>query len=169
MDDQTKIQVLMIYYEHWGKYEIRARKAAKGSKLTMDIFNKEYLYSESASLSDSIHILLDRYSGLHMTDLYKDLVSDLLKDCGGFYDDDWHLDDTRYSNEDLLFDKKYRFESNSGALSGECSEILYDDQFTEEHIASVEAIVALKPIHYCDDEDYDFLSEWDEEEEEEEL
>lgn len=42
MDDTTKMRVLMIYYEHWGKEEARIRKNQLAMKETDDIFRRHF-------------------------------------------------------------------------------------------------------------------------------
>lgn len=40
MNDDTKIQVLMIYFRHWGNDEIRIRKSTQGIQKTDAIFHE---------------------------------------------------------------------------------------------------------------------------------
>jgi hypothetical protein len=42
MDDRTKIAVLMIYYQHWGKEEIHLRKVAHGIQETEKVFRHHF-------------------------------------------------------------------------------------------------------------------------------
>lgn len=149
MDEQTKIRVLMIYYNHWGKDEIRLRKTIDGLNKTISILKNEYASYNDLTLSDALGSLFYQYSDVHISILYKDMIDVLLKDYGGFYDDERNFGDYD-EQDDLLFDRKYNFEENTGDLSQEGSSILYNDNFTHHHVLSVESIVALKPIHYYD-------------------
>lgn len=42
MDDTLKIRVLMIYYEHWGKEEVRIHKDLDGLRRFHKLVQKEY-------------------------------------------------------------------------------------------------------------------------------
>lgn len=158
MDDEIKIQILMIYYNHWGKYEINSRKVVSGIKKTMNFLNKEFVYND-LSLQQSLKSLFYNYSDDHISSVYKLLIELLLEDYGGYYDDDWNYE--LENEDDLLFDKKYLLEQNIGDLSSESSDILYSDDFNASHRLSVEAIVGLKPIHQYDS---DFFWEYSKDE-----
>ena len=146
MDDQQKIKAIMVYYNHWGRDEINARKILHGLRLTTSLLVKEYVHS-GMSLYESLTSLFYNYSEEHVSNLCKDLIDLLLRDCGEFYNDDWMISDEIYSMDDHLFDRKCLFESNSGDLGKESSRFFYSDNFDYRNVLSVESIVALKPLH----------------------
>jgi hypothetical protein len=55
MDDATKIQVLMIYYQHWGKDEIKAQQDQNGLQRTMDKIY--HLFRSKNPSSASFHLV----------------------------------------------------------------------------------------------------------------
>ena len=67
MDDFLKIKVLMIYYDHWGKEEIKARKIAGGMRKTISSLT-EHFQTDDDTLNDALKrmfhdLFLDRFCG----------------------------------------------------------------------------------------------------------
>lgn len=143
MDDSIKIKVLMIYYDHWGKKEIRARKAVDGLNRTM------FLLSERFHTDDDTEYTLD--TGLirlfhYMSDdelpyLWTEFVDIFLADCGGCFEP--VLVGDPYDEEEMLFDRKIMLEDHLNITNDETSDIIYDNDFGYEDALSVDAIVAL--------------------------
>ena len=153
MDDAMKLKVLMIYYDHWGKDEIKARKISYGIKETMDILKARYeiTYIDEEDGEDeedkiSLETRLRRYfyylcnEDLHY--LWTEFAEIFLSDCGGCIEPSNSLDDY-YDNEDLLIDRKLMLEDNLNILNEETADIIYDNDFGYEQALSVDAIVAL--------------------------
>lgn len=176
IQDDVKIQALMIYYKHWGNEQNSKRKIIHGfTKLKKCVF--EYTKTTIETAIKNYNIIDDEeddevVAGLeeHLDKLEKNPSSlcECLQKC---FDDEPLFDDETvaelsYQNYiyflDLLFED-YGYDVSSPKLptdediinqkknsldyfcdmSDEAHDILYEDDFTEDHILSVEAIVAL--------------------------
>lgn len=130
MDDTTKMRVLMIYYEYWGKEEIRTRKTVCGLHSTLKIIEDhiqnydDYFYY----FCHDIYFLWTEF-----TDMF-------LKDCGGCFDA--VRDGFYYDEQDLLLNRKMRLEEHMSGTS-DANHLLYHDEFRYNNILSVDAILAL--------------------------
>lgn len=128
MDDNTKIRVLMIYYEHWGKEEIRAQKASRGMEETMRMLDQ----LDVEALLESFYHVCDR-DDIHF--LWTEFVHVFLQDCGGCLDP--IVGEDFFDPEELLFSRMVRLTHNLNLNLNWVDGFEYDDAL------SVDAIVAL--------------------------
>lgn len=151
MDDTLKLKVLMIYYDHWGKDEIKARKTSHGVKKTMELLKARYEIDDLDEEDDdeektSLETRLKRYfyylcnEDLHY--MWVEFAEIFLNDCGGCVEPYNPLEDL-YDNEEMLFDRKIMLEDNLNIVNEETSDIIYDNDFGYDEVLSVDAIVAL--------------------------
>lgn len=141
MDDADKIRVLMIYWQHWGREEARARRASGGIRETIRLLGVFCGDDDEdpAPLEDKLRRVLGCVGSSSY--LWAECADVLLHDCGGCFpppDDDLYDDD-----EELLFDRKILLDDNLGPRSEDASYMIYDEDFRYEHVLSVDAIVAL--------------------------
>lgn len=149
MDDASKIAVLMIYYQHWGKDEIRARKTLYGMKQTLKILGDDMITGDKTleyELKRRFAFLFENEDTYYM---WTEIVDILLQDFGGCFETIWK--DGLYNEEDMLLDRKILLEDNLGDVPP--IDLIYDDDdFGYKEILSVDAIVALPVITPLDDE-----------------
>lgn len=144
MDDTLKIKVLMIYYDHWGKDEINARKVVYGINKTKELLSGQYAVN-GRTLEDGLRRIFLYLCNEETYYLWIEFVDVLLQDYGGCFDYD--KDGEYYYEGDFIFDRKMLLEDHLEGLF--CSEtefydILYDHHFSANDILSVDAIVALR-------------------------
>lgn len=141
MDDARKIAALMIYYQHWGKEEIRARRAAHGWDRTRRLLD-EHLWEGGETLLERTRRFVSAHS---VSNIWVELMDVLLGgECIGWGEE-------YAEEEDLLFDRKTLLEENLGFLGDISVGVLYDDGFQWGDVLSVDAIVALPPLHHKTD------------------
>lgn len=171
MNNNHKIQALMIYYQHWGNEQNHKRKIIHGlTKLKKCVF--EYTETTIKTAIENYDILDDEEAIAefeeHLDKLRKNPSS--LYEClqKGFedeplfegesgtelsyynclyfiqllFEEDYGFCEKLPTEEDILDQKKNSLDYFC-EMSEEAYDILYDDDFTEEHVLSVEAIVAL--------------------------
>lgn len=142
MDDCMKIKVLMIYYDHWGAQEIRARKAVDGINKTISLL-KDRFQTEEHSLEHGMkrffHYMCDDEAHFVCTEF----VDIFLEDCGGCFEPIWTGDPYDYDEEEMIFDRKILLEDHLNIVNDETADIIYDQDFGHDDALSVEAIVAL--------------------------
>lgn len=136
MDDNTKIKTLMIYYEHWGKDEIRAQKVVHGLGHTMSQLKEGFLM-ENDRLYDQLNQLFTFYSH-DLLDRWNEIAQRLLGETMCFSHGEEFLDE-----EDRLFDKKVILEHKLNIFQAEASDMIYNIDFGYENVLSVDAIIAL--------------------------
>lgn len=140
MDDTLKIRVLMIYYHHWGKDEINARKTVSGLNQTIR-FLQDRFQTEEYSMMEGLKRMFS-YLSEDRSFVCSEFVDLFLQDVGGCFDSFLTYDDF-YDEEELLFDKKVLLEENLSILSEDAGYLLYDPEFSHHNVLSVDAIVAL--------------------------
>lgn len=133
MDDNTKIRVLMIYYEHWGKEEIRAQKALRGIEETMRMLDE----LDVEALLESFHHVCDPYD-IHF--LWTEFINVFLRDCGGCLDP--IVGEDFFDPEELLFSRMVRLKHNLNR-NHLLHNLSWMDDFEYHDALSVDAIVAL--------------------------
>jgi hypothetical protein len=74
MDDQTKIQVLMVYYQHWGNEQNKIRKTMNGVQKFQQFYNENEFMMRMSCRS---------YLKRHKRRTWYHIIGLLLKDCGG--------------------------------------------------------------------------------------
>lgn len=144
MNDADKIRALTIYFQHWGKEEVRARRAADGIQETMRLLNvfcdddnhEEPLAEKLRQMVE--HIGISRYLWVECADV-------LLSGCGGAFpsSDTCDEDGFFYDEEELLFDRKTVLEDNLTLHNEDTAHMIYDEEFDYDDVLSVDAIVAL--------------------------
>lgn len=146
MDDTRKIAVLTIYYEHWGKDEIQARKVADGWKRTHKLLD-EKLKNGNDTLVDYLKNMKNYMCMYEDTyDLWVEIVDIFLHDYGGCFES--FLNEENETDEERLFVCKVLLEENLGISDDATADIIYDDSFLQKDVLSVDAIVALPSIHH---------------------
>lgn len=132
-----KIKVLMIYYDHWGKEEIRARKALIGLQKTEKQLDEWFPMEGDEPLVDRLKqiFLFD----MDLVERWKEFAEVFLGEVMSFLHEDDFLED----EEDILFEKKIMLEDRLYIFNEETSDLIYDEGFQYENILSVDAIVAL--------------------------
>lgn len=139
MEDASKIKVLMIYYDHWGKEELRARKTAYGINKTLSLL-RERFQTQDRTLIEGLRRMFHYLGHEDMVFLWTDFV-DIFFQREGLLDP-LSLDDP-YEEEELLFDRKILLENHLNIHNEDTSDMIYDDGFGYEDVMSVDAIVAL--------------------------
>lgn len=132
-----KIKVLMIYYDHWGKDEIRARKALNGLQKTIRQLEEWFPMEEEELLVKRLKRIF--LYDMDLLDRWKEFTEVLLGEALSFVHEDDFLED----EDDILFERKVMFEDRLNIFNEETSDLIYDDGFQYENILSVDAIVAL--------------------------
>lgn len=142
MDDSLKIKVLMIYYDHWGKEEIKARKIVHGINKTLFSLKKRFQFqSENRTLNDGLKRMFNYLCNEDMVFLWTDFVDIFLQDMGGCFET--LLSNDPYDEEEMLFDRKIMLEDHLNIINDETADIIYDNDFGYRETLSVDAIVAL--------------------------
>lgn len=125
MDDNTKIQVLMVYYKHWGNEQNKIRKTIQGAtqllSMRLDIYTSVCAYLQRHT-KRSKHAFVDL----------------LLKPIGGSFTPIEFLHNCYVNRKQKLYIrlKEYMDEYTLDA-------ILFGFGFTDQDTLSVDAIVAL--------------------------
>lgn len=142
VEDADKIRALMIYYQHWGKEEARAQRAADGINETIRLL-RVFCVEDDEVLADKLrhlltHIGISRYLWVECADV-------LLNQCGGCFPSSDGLDEDGffYDDEELLFHRKIVLEDNLNAHNEDTASMIYDDAFSYDDVLSVDAILAL--------------------------
>lgn len=138
MNDTIKISVLMIYYDHWGKDEINARKIVYGVNRTMDLLEKNF-HTEEHSMLDGLKRMFS-YLSEDSSYLWSEFVNIFLHDYGGCVDS---FQDELYDEDELLFDRKIRLDDHLNQSSEDTGYLIYDQEFGYQNVLSVDAIIAL--------------------------
>ena len=140
MDDSLKIKVLMIYYDHWGKEEIKARKVVHGMNKTLSLLMERF-QSEDRTLNDGLKRMFNYLCNEDIVFLWTDFVDIFLQDVGGCFDA--LCPDDPYDDDEMLFDRKIMLEDHLNITNDETADIIYDNDFGYQEALSVDAIVAL--------------------------
>ena len=142
MDDTLKIKVLMIYYEHWGKEEIRLRKTICGINKTLQTLksrfqtrNDKVLYT---CLQKMFHYMFDDSSFQEIFVVWIDFTEIFLQS----FAFEMLLDYDYYNEEGRIDARKNRL-CDSLRLDQEESIVLLYNELSQIDIMSVDAIVAL--------------------------
>lgn len=125
MDDHTKIRVLMIYYEHWGKEEIRAEQIRSGINKTMDLLSDYDLDCLFRCFYENCHSEDISFLWLEFANIFLQQYGECLEPMNGLFDD-----------EDLLFLRHETLKKNIGIHEDSMLPLPYTDTL------SVDAIVA---------------------------
>ena len=142
MEDVVKVQVLMIYYDHWGRQELRARKIAHGMDKTL-LLLEQHFQTRERTLIDGLKRMFQYLSQEDIVFLWTDFVEIFLQDMGGCFDT-ISLDEPYGADEDeVLFDRKVILEENLNITNSETVDMIYDNEFGYRNVLSVDAIVAL--------------------------
>lgn len=137
MNDEEKINVLMIYYDHWGKDEIRARGAVNGLRKTLDLLANWFPTEEEEPMVDKLRRLF-RFND-DLIDLWNEFSEVLLGEAM-FFDTEEEAD---FQEEDVLFSKKVLLEDHLNIVNEDTADLIYDDEFSHQNVLNVDAIVAL--------------------------
>lgn len=137
MQDQD---VLMIYYNHWGKEEIRARKAVHGLKKTIRCL-EEWFPMEQEDKQETLLSMLTKLFDYDMdvVDRWDEFTQIFLGEAMYFDNEHDFLDDP----DELLFDKKVMLEDKLNIFNEETADLIYENDFEYKNVLSVDAIVAL--------------------------
>lgn len=142
MDDETKIKVLKIYYDHWGGDELWARKVVYGLKQTLLLLTNHFQTEQHHTLEHSLRRMF--YCMCNDDDVYflwTDFADILLQDFGGCFEP--ILTDGFYDEEEILFDRKIILEENLNISNDNTADMIFDNNFSYKDTLSVDAIVAL--------------------------
>lgn len=138
MDDATKLQVLKIYYLHWGIEELHARKTIHGIRLTMKLLQDRF-QTDEYSMKDGLRRMFYYLCNEDLSFLWSEFVEILLQDhCVEPLDPN-----DLYDEEEMLFDRKIQLEDTLKITNEDTAELIYENDFTYNHLLSVDAIVAL--------------------------
>jgi len=142
MDDFLKIKVLMIYYDHWGKDEIRARKADYGVKKTMEILQTRFHAQQNTRLHTTLermfHYLIHDHAFQEIYIVWIDFTEVFLQS----FAFEMLLDYDYYTEIGRMDAWKNRL-CGSLRLKDEESILLLYNELRPHEILSVDAIVAL--------------------------
>lgn len=133
-----KIKALMIYYDHWGKDEIRARKAVHGLQKTMRSIEEWFPTEKEETLQCRLKKMFE-YNDSDVMFWWNEFAEVFLGEAMCFDNDDGFFEDP----DELLFDKKVMLEDKLNILNEETADLIYDNDFEYKNILSVDAIVAL--------------------------
>lgn len=139
MDDASKIKILMIYYDHWGKEELQARKTAHGVRETLSLLRGRF-ETKDHTLKDGLLRMFRYLEYEDMVFLWSDFADIFLQREGCF---DPLSSDEPYEEDEILFDRKVLLETHLNLHNEDTSDLIYDDEFGYEDVLSVDAIVAL--------------------------
>ena len=130
--------VLTIYYDHWGKDEIRARKAVYGLKKTIRCLEEWFPLEqeEGTSLFFMLKKMFDYDTDV--VDRWNEFAEVFLGEAMCFDNDNDFFD-----ADELLFDKKVMLEDKLNIFNEDTADLIYDNDFQYKNILSVDAIVAL--------------------------
>lgn len=140
MNDIVKIRVLMIYYNHWGIEELKARRAVDGINKTLHLLEDRF-QTEEYTMREGLKRMFYYLSSENTSFLWTEFVDILLQNCGGCFDPLQPHD--LYDEDEMLFDRKIMLEDNLDIWSEESGDIIYDQDFNYQNVLSVDAIVAL--------------------------
>lgn len=135
MQDQD---VLMIYYNHWGKDEIRARKAVFGLKKTMRSLEEWFPVEQEEETLLSMLRKIFEYD-MDVVDRWDEFAQVFLGEAMYFDNEHDFLDDP----DELLFDRKVMLEDKLNIFNEETADLIYENDFEYKNVLSVDAIVAL--------------------------
>jgi hypothetical protein len=140
MDDFLKIKVLMIYYDHWGRDEIRARKVVHGMNQTLCSLTERF-QSEDRTVKDGLVRMFNYLCNEDIFFLWTDFVDIFLQNLGGCFESIGVYDP--YDDDEMLFDRKFILEDHLNIRNDTTADLIYDNDFGHREILSVDAIVAL--------------------------
>lgn len=142
MDDTLKIKVLMIYYEHWGKEEIKARKTVWGINKTLGTLKSRFQTRNDKvlhiCLQKMFHYLFHDRSFREIYVVWIDFTEIFLQS----FAFEMLLDHDYYSEEGRMDARKNRL-CGSLRLEEEESILILYNELSPHEVMSVDAIVAL--------------------------
>lgn len=138
MDDLLKIRVLMIYYDHWGKDELKARQTVYGLNKTLHLLEERF-HTKEYTMMESLKRMFS-YLSEDRSFVCSEFIDIFLQDYGGCFE---NFLENFYDEDELLFDRKIILEENLNISSEESGYLLYDSDFDYQNVLSVDAIVAL--------------------------
>lgn len=142
MEDALKIKVLMIYYDHWGKEEIKARKTVDGVNKTIMMLQSRFQTRDDtllyASLQKMFHYLFHDHSFREIYVVWVDFAEIFLQS----FAFEMLLDHDYYSDHGRMDARKNRL-CGSLHLEDEESILLLYNELSPQEVMSVDAIVAL--------------------------
>ena len=143
MEDALKIKTLMIYYDHWGKDEIKARKTVSGVNKTISMLQSRFQIRRDntmlyASLQKMFHYLFLDHSFREIYVVWIDLAEIFLQS----FAFEMLLDHDYYSDQGRMDARKNRL-CGSLHLEDEESILLLYNELSPQEVMSVDAIVAL--------------------------
>lgn len=139
MEDTRKIRALMVYYDHWGKEELRARKTAHGVNKTLSLL-RERFQTKDRSLLEGLRRMFHYLGQDDMVFLWTDFVDIFFEREGCF---EPLSPDDPYEEEEMLFDRKILLETHLNLHNEDTSDMIYDNGFGYKEVLSVDAIIAL--------------------------
>ena len=134
---EWKIKALMIYYDHWGKDEIRARKTVYGIKKTMRSLDEWFPTEEEETLKCRLKKMFE-YNDTDVVFWWNEFAEVFLGEAMCFENDEFFVDP-----DELLFDRKVMLEDKLNILNEDTADMIYDNDFGYKNVMSVDAIVAL--------------------------
>lgn len=137
MDDASKIKVLMIYYDHWGKEELQARKTANGIHKTLSLLQMRFQTQD--------HTLIEDLQKMFHSMEYSDRVFFWTEFVNIFFQMKSFdiFDNGYYATEDGRMDTWKNRLCNSLLLEEEESILFLYNELSPQDVLSVDAIVAL--------------------------
>lgn len=136
LSDTDKINVLMIYYQHWGKEEINARKTVQGLNMTIKALEKLRTNKEE-TLRNEIIRYFNYIGDDDLNFMWSEFAELFLQDeVSPFY-----MDDDGYDEDDLIFDRRCALEDRLLVHNEETADMIFELNYQE--ILSVDAIIAL--------------------------
>lgn len=140
MDNEQKMTALRIYYEHWGKSEIHARKIIYGINKTLVILTERF-QTEKDTMENGLKKMFYYLCNEEVHFLWVEFVDIFLQDLGGCFETIW--EENTYDEEEMLFDRKIMLEDNLNLSNEDTADLIYANDFDYNNVLSVEAIVAL--------------------------
>ena len=139
MDDTLKIKALMIYFQHWGKAQIKAYKSVSGMKQTLSLLKTEF-QTEEQTLKDGLnHFFYCMSDEEEPCFAWIELADILLQNMDGCFEP--ILLDGDYDEEEMLFDRRTLLEENLHITNEDTADMIYD--LTYDEVLSADAILAL--------------------------
>ena len=143
MEDALKIKTLMIYYDHWGKDEIRARKTVSGVNKTISMLQSRFQIRHDntvlyTSLEKMFHYLFHDHSFPEIYVMWIDFTEIFLQS----FAFEMLMDHDYYSDQGRMDAKKNQL-CGSLHLEEEESILLLYNEMSPQEIMSMDAIVAL--------------------------
>lgn len=137
MEDVSKIRALMIYYDHWGKEELRSRKTAYGIHKTLSLLQERF-QTQDRTLMEGLRRMFHYLGQEDMIFLWSEFV-DIFFQREGFA---MLLDYEYYATEDGRMDAWKNRLCNSLHLEEEERILFLYNELSPQEVLSVDAIVA---------------------------